>query len=242
MLPYDITTYGERYAEVYDEWFGAYEEDTISTLAEMAGGGRALELGIGTGRVALPLLAKGVEVHGIDSSPAMVAKLRAKPDGEKIPVAVGDFADVSVEGEFSLIYVVLNTFTVLLTQEEQVRCFANAARHLAPGGLFLVEAFVPDLNLFRERQTIRVSRVTTELASLHVAKLDLVSQRVTGQQVAITDGGVHLYPIQIRYAWPSEIDLMARLAGMRLRHRWGNWRREDFTSQSDKHISGYAMA
>ncbi len=155
MEPYREETYGERFAGIYDDWYAEVDDATVATLRELAQGGRALELGIGTGRVALPLQQSGVEVHGIDASEAMVARLRAKPGGERIPVTLGNFADVAVEGQFSLIYVLVNTFFVLLTQDEQVRCFENVARHLTPEGAFLIEVFVPDLTRFADRQAVR---------------------------------------------------------------------------------------
>src|SRR5262249_52442218 len=160
-----------------------YDEAMIATLAELARGGRALELGIGTGRIALPLAARGLEVHGIDASPAMVARLRDKPGGAEIPVAMGDFADVSVEGTFSLVYVVFNTFFGLLSQEEQVRCFENVARHLAADGLFVIEAFVPDMTRFARGQCLNAARVETDAVLLDASRHDPLSQRVVSQQI-----------------------------------------------------------
>jgi SAM-dependent methyltransferase len=224
---------------VYDEWYKDYDAAAIAALAELADDGRVLELGIGTGRIAPPLAARGVKVYGIDAAPAMVARLRAKPAGDRIEVSIGDFADVDVPGEFALIYIAFNTFFALLTQESQVRCFRNVAAHLAPGGCFLIEAFVPDMRRFDGEQTNRATRVTTEHVELDVAQHERIEQRVVGQKVVITDGNVRLYPIQIRYAWPAELDLMAQLAGLRLRARWGDWQRAPFTSQSGKHVSVY---
>ena len=239
---YTKETYGESYARVYDDWHGSLDEATVEHLCELAAGGRVLELGVGTGRVALPLAARGLEVHGIDSSAAMVERLRAKPGGAGVKVSMGDFADVAAEGEFALVYVVLNTFFMLLTQEEQVRCFGNVAPRLAPGGAFVVEAFVPDLTLYDRGQAVRLSDVGKEFVNLHVAQLDAARQRVTGQQIVVDAGGVRLFPIEIRFAWPSELDLMARLAGLRLRERWGGWRREPFDGRSTKHVSVYERA
>jgi SAM-dependent methyltransferase len=237
---YSAETYGETIAEIYDERHASFDEDAVALLAELARGGRALELGIGTGRIALPLAARGVEVHGIDASPAMVERLRAKPDGEALAVTFGDFAEVPVEGEFALVYVVFNTFFALLTQEEQVRCFQSVARRLAPGGVFLIEAFVPDMTLFNRGQTVRAVKVTAEIVDMHASTHDISAQRVSSQQIIIKDGAIRLYPVQIRYCWPSELDLMARLAGLVLRERWGGWRREPFNSESMKHVSVYA--
>ena len=242
MKLYTAETYGEHVAGVYDKWYQDYDPAAISILAELARDGRALELGIGTGRLALPLAARGVEVYGIDAAPAMVAQLRAKPGGDRVEVTIGDFADVDVPGEFALIYIAFNTFFALLTQETQVRCFRNVAAHLVAGGCFLIEAFVPDIKRFDGEQTNRATTVTTEHIELDVARHERAQQSVIGQKVVITDGAVHLYPIQIRYAWPAELDLMAQLAGLRLRERWEDWQRAPFTSQSGKHISLYESA
>ncbi|HSB12147.1 MAG TPA: methyltransferase domain-containing protein [Blastocatellia bacterium] len=239
MKEYIASTYGDHLADVYDEWFASYEEATIDTLAELAGGGPVLELGIGTGRIALPLAARGVEVHGIDASEAMVAKLRARPGGDSIPVTMGNLADVQVEGEFSLVFIAFNTIFALLTQEEQVRCFHNVARHLKEGGAFLTEAFVPDMKRFTGGQDLRTYAVTTEHVSLQASQHDSVHQRLKSQFVVIRNDRVRLYPVEIRYCWPSELDLMAQLAGLRLRNRWGGWTRGEFTSASEKHISVY---
>jgi SAM-dependent methyltransferase len=239
MKEYIASTYGDNLADVYDQWFGAFEDAAIDTLAELAKGGRALELGIGTGRVALPLAARGIEVHGIDASAAMVAKLRARPGGESIAVTTGNFADVQIEGEVSLVFIVFNTFFALLTQEEQVRCFRNVAAHVSTGGTFVIEAFVPDMTRFTGGQEVRAYTVTTEHASLQVTQHDPVLQRLKSQFVIFRNNELKLYPVEIRYCWPSELDLMAQLAGLRLRHRWGGWTREQFTSKSEKHISVY---
>jgi SAM-dependent methyltransferase len=243
MKNYTTETYGERSAEAYDDWHGEFDEAAVGMLAGLAGGGRALELGVGTGRVAIPLAAAGVEVQGIDASPSMVERMRAKPGGESISVTIGDFADVDAEGEFSLVFVVFNTFFMLLTQEEQLRCFRNAAARLAPGGVFLVEAFVPDVTRYEGGQAVKTTLVEDEQVILEVAKHDAARQHVTSQRVIFGGaGGVRLYPIQVRYAWPAELDLMARLAGLTLRERWGGWRREPFDSQSVKHVSVYGRA
>ena len=242
MESYSAETYGERIAGAYDDWYGSCDEGTVTTLRELAGGGRALELGIGTGRVALPLQQAGVEVHGIDASQAMVDRLRAKPGGDTIPVTVGDFADVAVEGEFSLVFALFSTFFSLLTQDEQVRCFQNVARHLGAGGAFVIEAFVPDLARYDRGQDVRAVRVGTDEVRLGVSQLDPVGQQITSQQIALTEEGARLYPVKIRYAWPSELDLMARLAGLGLRHRWEDWQRAPFAQGSSRHISVYGHA
>jgi len=234
--------YGERIAGVYDQFYSGYDAAAVAALQQLAGGGRALELGIGTGRIALPLRAAGVEVHGIDLSPAMVERLRSKPGGDRIPVTVGNFADVGVEGQFALIYVLFNTFFQLLTQDEQVRCFENAARRLAPGGVFVVEAFVPDLSRFARNQAVGATHVDEAAVRLEVSTHDPVAQRVTTQHVVLTEQGTRFYPVKIRYAWPAELDLMARLAGLRLLHRWGAWGQAAFTAESGKHVSVYTAA
>jgi len=236
---YADETYGERVAEVYDDWFSEYDPHAIDTLAELAQNGRALELGIGTGRIALPLSERNVEVHGIDAAPSMISRLRSKPGSERITVTTGSFADIPVDGEFALVYVVFNTFFALPSQEEQVRCFRNVAAHLSPDGSFVIEAFVPNMARFTSGQVNWATRVTEDLVELDVGRHDQATQRVVSQKVVITDGNVRLYPVQIRYAWPSELDLMAQLAGLQLRERWSNWNREPFTSESGKHISIY---
>jgi SAM-dependent methyltransferase len=234
-------TYDARCADVYDQWFGYFDEAAVDVLEELAGGGRALELGIGTGVVALPLAARGVEVHGIDSSAEMVARLRGKPGGDAIPVTLGNFAEAGVEGEFSLVFVVYNTLFALQTQEEQVRCFRNVAARLRPGGAFVLEAFVPDLAQLSAGQGVRLLHMTDERVGVKIYQHDPVRQKIKSRHVVFTDGGSRLFPVEVRYAWPSELDLMARLAGLRLRQRWGGWRREEFTARSEKHVSVYEL-
>jgi SAM-dependent methyltransferase len=242
MNTYNIETYGDRVADIYDQLHSSFDEAAVSTLTQLAGNGPVLELGIGTGRVALPLVENGLEVHGIDASAAMISKLRAKPGGDSIPVTLGDFADVKADGEFSLIFVVFNTFFLLLSQKEQLRCFHNIANHLSQDGVFLLEAFVPDMTRFDRGQNVSATMVTSEHVRLDVSQHDPVEQRVNSHHLFITGEGIKLYPVQIRYAWPSELDLMAELAGLRLRWRWGGWQREGFTARSEKHISVYERA
>jgi SAM-dependent methyltransferase len=239
---YSDETYGERVADIYDDWFPDCDPDAITFLAQLAQGGNALELGVGTGRIALPLTARNVEVHGIDASVSMIGRLRDKSGSEKIIVTQGNFADVPVEGEFALIYVVFNTFFVLPSQEAQVRCFRNVAAHLAKTGSFVIEAFVPDVTRFVRGKANWPTRVTDDRVELDISEHDPATQRVVSQKVVMTDGSVRLYPVQIRYAWPAELDLMAQLAGLRLRERWSGWRHEAFTSESQKHISVYERA
>lgn len=242
MGDYQDKTYGERIAGVYDDWYDQVDPAAITLLSELAQGGRALELGIGSGRIALPLAERGVEVAGIDASPAMVARLRAKAGAANIAVTLGDFAEVAVAGQFALTYVVFNTFFALLTQEAQVRCFQNVAQHLAPMGLFVIEAFVPDLARYQGRQAVRALRVETDEVHLDISQLDPARQQVMGQHVVISPAGTRLYPVKLRYAWPAELDLMAQLAGLQLEHRWSNWERAAFTADSGKHISVYGHA
>ena len=244
MHGYDASTYGDRIAEVYDRWAGvpADTELAVAFLGDLAGAGPVLELGVGTGRIALPLAERGLEVHGVDASEAMVARLREKPGGAAIPVAIGDFAEVPAEGPFSLVFVVFNTFFGLLTQEAQVRCFANVAARLTPQGAFALEAFVPDVARFDRGQRIQTDAVDSEHVRLSGSRHDPLEQAVFSQHVVVGADGVRLYPVAIRYAWPSELDLMARLAGLRLRERWGGWAREPFTADSGRHVSVYARA
>ncbi len=241
MKGYETSTYGDRIAEVYDSWFAERPDPapSVDFLSELAGPGPALELGIGTGRVALPLAARGVEVHGIDASEAMVERLREKPGGNAIRVTVGDMADVAVEGRFRLVFCVFNTFWSLLTQDEQARCFENVAARLVDGGAFVLEAFVPDRSRFDGGQRVAAKVVEADEVRLEVSLHDPVTQRVSTQNVVVDERGVRLYPVAVRYVWPSELDLMARLAGLRLRERFGGWRGEPFTGASAIHVSVY---
>jgi hypothetical protein len=242
MPEYDASTYGENIAEVYDEWYGSMDLDTdaaVEFLAGEAGKGPILELAIGTGRIALPLAARGIEVHGIDVSLAMLAKLGEKPGGDRIPVTVGDFADVDVTGEYSLIYIVFNSLFALLTQEDQIKCFRNVTEHLTQEGFFVVEAFVPDLQRFDRNQRLSVQTIEQDDLRLEASQHDPVNQSVESRHVVVSEQGIKTYPLKIRYAWPSELDLMARLAGMRLRDRWGGWRREPFNASSGIHVTVY---
>ena len=241
MEGYGPSTYGDRWAEVYDELVQPPNdtEATVDLLAAVAGRGPVLELGIGTGRLALPLARRGIEVRGIDASEAMVRRLREKPGSDAISVTIGDFADVGVEGRFSMVFVAFNTIFALPSQEDQIRCFANVAAHLEEGGRFVVSAFVPDLSRFDRGQRIEAVRVDADAVQLCASRHDAVQQLVASQHVVVGSNGIKLYPTQIRYAWPPELDLMARLAGLELRDRWGGWRREPFDSTSTSHVSVY---
>ncbi len=232
--------FDERVAARYDEsaevMFDAGAVDpVVDLLVELAGSGRALELGIGTGRIALPLAQRGVPVHGIELSKAMAARLRAKPGGEDIGVTIGDFATTTVDGTFSVAYLVWNTIMNLTTQAAQVACFRNVAAHLEPGGCFVIEVGVPDLQRLPPGETIRAFHVSETRWGLD--EYDVASQGLTSHHFEIVDGRLERISIPFRYAWPSEFDLMAELGGMRLRERWSGWKREPFTSDSRKHVS-----
>lgn len=207
----------------------------VDLLAELAGDGRALEFGVGTGRIALPLAARGVPVHGIEMSRAMAARLRDKPGGDAVGVTIGDFATTRVPGTFTVAYLVYNTINNLTTQDAQVACFHNAADHLLPGGTFVVEVGVPDLRLLPPGQTAVPFRIgPTEWA---FDTYDVATQAMSSNYVTITDGRAEHWAVPFRYVWPSELDLMARLAGLRLRDRWEEWSRAPFTGESTKHVS-----
>ena len=224
--------YDDSESEMFDP---ALVEATVDFLAGLAGDGRALELGIGTGRIALPLAARGVPVHGIDMSRAMVARLRAKPGGEDIPVAIGDFATTTVDGTFTLAYLVFNTISNLTTQEEQVACFRNAAAHLEPGGCFVVEVGIPALQRLAPGERFRVFEASE--TRWGIDEFDVVTQGLVSHHFEVVDGRIERLSVPFRYVWPAELDLMAELAGMRLRERWSGWKREPFTSESTKHVS-----
>ena len=235
-----VDRFGEHIAATYDEdsaeRFVAEELDaTVDLLAELAGGGPALELAIGTGRVALPLAARGITVHGIDLSSAMVERLRAKPGGADVPVAIGDFATTRMNGSFSLVYLVYNTIGNLTTQDAQIACFANAAAHLAPGGRFLVETGIADLRRMPPGQNAVPFRIGTTRWGFDT--IDVATQTMTSHHISVVDGHGSYTALPFRYTWPAELDLMARLAGMRLSARWAGWHREPFTSDSDRHVS-----
>jgi len=233
-------SFGEDTAARYDDVPRGDEQVAVDFLAQLAGDGPALELAIGTGRIALPLAARGISVHGIDLSPAMVARLKQKPGGDQIPVTIGDFSEVPVPGTLRLIYVVFNTLFNLLTQDEQVRCFQNVAAHLADDGAFVVEAFVPTyLTRLRDDQYVDAEAIGVHEVKLDVGRHDPVKQLLYESHVSLTAQGIRLNPIVTRYAWPSELDLMARIAGLRRKDRWGGWLREPFTAASRLHVSVY---
>jgi SAM-dependent methyltransferase len=235
--------FGERVAAGYDEGAASMFDPAVlapavDLLAEVAGDGAALEFAIGTGRIALPLAERGVRVVGIDNSEAMLARLREKPGAERIDALVGDMASTRVDGEFSVVYLVFNTIFNLVTQDGQVACFQNAAAHLNPGGRFVIEARVPELQRLPLGQTVLPWRADPDGMSYYV--YDTVTQGLSGRHYDFVDGRVISNPIEMRYVWPAELDLMARLAGLELEHRWAGWGREPFTHLSPSHVSVYA--
>jgi len=233
--------FGEDVAERYDSGAaGMAVEPVVDFLVERAGRGPALELGIGTGRIALPLSQRGVRVHGIDLSEEMVARLRAKPGAEEIAVTIGDFATTKVDGTFTLAYLVFNTIMNLTTQEAQVACFRNVADHLEPGGCFVVEVGLPDLQRLPFAETVRPFAVTE--THLGFDEYDVANQGLISHHYSVRDDRFQLWSIPFRYVWPAELDLMAQLAGLRLRERYADWNRESFTSESRKHVSVYVAS
>jgi hypothetical protein len=232
--------FDERIAKDYETlWPNLFEpavvDPAVSFLADLAGPAAALELGIGTGRIALPLSQRGVRVHGIELSPAMVTQLQAKPGSGDIGVTIGDFATTMVSGTFKLAYLVRNTITSLTTQDEQVECFRNVAAHLELGGCFVIEVYIPELQRLPPGETIHVFTVTP--THLGFEEYDVAAQIAFSHHYWVVDGQLETFSSPHRYVWPSELDLMARLAGMTLRERWSDWNREPFTSDSRQHVS-----
>lgn len=239
----DPAFYGDRWADVYDERHGGLDPaSAVDFLVGLAGDGPALELAIGTGRVALPLAARGLVVEGVDASAVMVRRMRDKPGGDSIKVAIGDMAEVPVTGSFQLVYLIFNTLFGLLTQERQADCFRNVARVLGPGGAFVIECFVPDLARFDRGQRVQTLDVTEDSASFELSRHDAAQQRVTTQIVTLDGQGMRMRPVAIRYSWPSELDLMAGQAGLQLTERYSDWNRRPFGSASGGHISVYRGA
>ncbi len=236
----DEDRWNERDAEWYDQlaedmFEPAVVEPVVDVLAELAGSGRALEFGVGTGRIALPLAGRGVSVHGLDASAPMVAKLRDKPGADQVGVTIGDFATTRVDGTFAVVYLVWNAITNLTTQDEQVACFENAAAHLEPGGCLVVEVDVPDLQRLAPGETVRAFNVTA--TRLGFDEYDVVSQRQVSHHLWRVGEVFETSSAPYRYVWPSELDLMARVAGLTLRHRWSDWTREPFTKDSTQNVS-----
>jgi hypothetical protein len=236
-MSYDKAAYGEHWAGIYDEEIGPWE-DAVAFLVARAGRGPALEFAIGTGRIALPMIDAGVSVHGIDASPAMVERLAERRKG--VRVEIGDMATVSMGRTYPLVFVVATSLFLLLEQDEQVACFENAARHLTRRGEFVVHTWTPNLHRFVDGQTVRAADVGDAGVSIEAAAHHVATQRIDVQYISIAEGGaVELYPIKLRYAWPAELDLMARAAGLRLAERFGGWNGEAFTDASAEHVSVY---
>jgi SAM-dependent methyltransferase len=232
--------FDERVAARYDESAAEMFErkivdPAVDFLTGLAGSGRALEFGIGTGRIALPLAQRGVPVCGVELSKAMIARLRAKPGGADIGVTIGDFATATVDGAFSVAYLVFNTIFNLTTQAAQVECFRNVAAHLEPGGCFVIEVGVPELRQLPPGETIRAFHVSE--TGWGIDEYEVATQGLTSHHFEIVDGRLERFSVPFRYAWPSELDLMAQLAGLSLRERWSGWKREPFTSESRTHVS-----
>ena len=239
-MEYSTTTFGERFAADYDSRNERTDtEACVDVLERLARGGPALELAIGTGRIGLPLSRRGLRVDGVEASPEMVEQLRKKPGGADIDVVIGDMAEVPVEGEYALIYLIFNTLSNLTTQDAQVRCFMNAARHLRDDGLFVLEAGVPDLRSLRDGQYVDAEAVDLDEVVLDVCRYDAVAQLMHKNHVAFRQGDVRLQPVLLRYTWPSEMDLMARLAGLRVHERWGDWYGTAFDERSTSNIVVY---
>jgi len=225
-------TYEAKWPEIHDP---SAIEPVVSFLAELAGAGAALELGLGTGRIALPLSKRGTRVHGIELSPDMVAEFKRRPGADAITVTIGDFATTHVDGSFKLAYLVRNTITNLTSQDQQVECFMNVARHLEPAGCFVIEVFVPELRRLPPGETLRPFEVTP--THLGFDEYDPATQMLVSHHYWVSDGRVETFEVPFRYVWPSELDLMARLAGLKLRERWGDWNRGAFTKDSRSHVS-----
>lgn len=240
----DAGYFGERVAAVYDDYandptrteFGAEDiAATVEFLAQLAGGGPALEFGVGTGRIAIPLSKRGVPTHGIDLSQPMVARLKAKPGGKDVDVVIGDFATTSVAGSFSLVYLICNTIGNLTTQDAQIACFQNAAAHLRTGGRFVIKVMVPDLRRLPPGETMHVFAPGDR--HWGIDEYDIANQGLVSHHFEEVDGTFERSSIPFRYVWPSELDLMAKIAGLRLSERLDGWTREPFTSESRQHVS-----
>jgi SAM-dependent methyltransferase len=235
----DPGLFGRQWAASYDRPGNPDPEPAVAFLADLAGAGPVLELAIGSGRVALPLAGRGLHVEGIEASPEMVALMRAKPGGESIPVMVGDMADVAVPGPFEVVYLVFNTLFNLTGEGRQEDCFANVARVLAPGGAFVIEAFVPDPADFDRDEQIQVADVTEDSVTLRLHRYDRAAQTFVRQTVTLTDGNVRLRPFGMHYRWPEQIDELAAGAGLSLEARYADWQGTPFGPGSTDHISVY---
>ncbi|MGD1933203.1 MAG: class I SAM-dependent methyltransferase [Candidatus Phaeomarinobacter sp.] len=240
MKDFGPETFGELNAEGYDMFHDpGTTEISVERIAEVAGSGRILELAIGTGRIALPLLHKGFDVAGIEGSPLMVDKLREKPGGDQIDVVIGDFADVDIDGTYDHACLVFNTLFNLPSQDAQTRCFANTAKRMKPGGTFLVETYVPDVSAFKNHQRVSTRNLGKGFVVIEAVLHDPVRQTFEFQRIHFSEKGTRLVPLPMRYAYPPEMDLMAQLAGLQLRDRWSGWNKEPFTADSKMHVSVY---
>lgn len=239
MASWDSQTYGQRWSKIYDDLPWPEPTETVDFLEGWAGGGPVLELAIGTGRVAIPLAARGVEVEGIDTSPEMIDVLRSKETGTEITVHHGDISKFQLDRTYSMAFLVLNTIYALQSQEEQLSCFESAAGAIGPGGHFIVEAFMPDPTRFRRNSWTQVHDIGLGHVVIEADKHDPSTQQILEQHIHIRDGKIELFPAFLRYVWPSEMDLMARLAGFTLVERFGSWTREAFTARSGQHVSVY---
>lgn len=244
VLNHEQDTYGQQGAQSYDRMHPGVlcTDDAVRTLSQLAGSGPVLELGVGTGRLAIPLAELGFSVHGVDVAAAMLERLAAKPGGHLVHTVRGDFADLGgqldLSSTYQLAYVAADTLFMLTSQDEQVGCFRTVARRLSPNGRFVVEAFVPGRGV-STNGGVAVRKVNADSVVLGLSVHDPHLQLINGQQIVIDAEGVHMVPGVLRYAWPSELDLMAELAGFRLESRWGNWQQEPFTAQNLRHVSVY---
>lgn len=242
MKEFGPDTFGKLHAETYDALHNpGTTDDAVSLLADLAGGGRTLELAIGTGRVALPLAERGVDITGFDASPEMLEKLKQKPGGDRMPTVVADMASFDLGERFDFAFLIFNTIYNLTRQEDQVSCFQHVAKHLNPRGKFVVEAFMPDRETFERHQAVRTKYVSFDRVWLEAVQHDPITQNLSYQRIHISGDGVSLSPLPMRYIWPSEMDLMAQIAGMKLIDRWGSWQRAPFTADSDMHVSVYQL-
>ncbi|MEO0882370.1 MAG: class I SAM-dependent methyltransferase [Pseudomonadota bacterium] len=233
-------TFGSLYADEYDDLHNpGTTEASVDLIAELAGDVAMLELAIGTGRMALPLAGRGFDVSGLEASPEMVTKLREKPGGRTIPVMMSDMADFQTDQSYGFAFLVFNTLFNLTSQHAQIGCFGSVSKCLTPGGQFLVETFVPNLARFQDNRDVTVSKLDKNSVWLEAVTHDPVEQTLSYQRIRYTPDGVKIAPLVMRYAWPAEMDLMARLARLELKHRWGGWQREPFTAHSEMHVSVY---
>ena len=239
----DAEAYTESFADVYDTWFGRMQnpDPVVARLAALAGNGPILELGVGTGRIALPLQERGFHVKGIDASKAMIKQLKNKPGGTALPVTIGDFSEVPIEGKFSLVYAAAGTFFELPDQDAQLRCFENVAKHLMPGGRFAFDSLVPEISRLGGSSGARLLPSTDEQTIVQFRQFDVAEQRYTSHYLIFADEGVRRMRVRFRYAWPGELDLMARITGLRLVERTGTWDGAPFTNSSAYHVSVYEL-